>query len=476
MVYDRQGRCLSINDVGRRLMQCGAGEMVGRDFSDLWPPEAHGVVDAAIREVLAGRPAAFEAQRLTGPSVRWWSMALGPIVSPSGEVDRFIAIGSDISERREAEERVHKHLEHLDALCRVSMAISANLDLDLTLNTLLEQVTSRLRVDAASVLLLNPHSMMLGYAAGRGFRTDRIRQVSMRLGQGYAGRAIQARQRVVIPDFSRVEELAQPPGGVRTELPRSPLVQEEGFRSYVAVPLVAKGKVKGVLEVFHRTPFTPDEEWTGFMDALAGQAAVALDSATLFAELEKSRDELVSAYDTTIEGWARALDYRDKETEGHSRRVTEMTERLAAAMGIGGEDLIHIRRGALLHDIGKLGVPDGILLKAGPLTPEEMAVMKRHATIAYEILSPIPFLRQALDIPYCHHERWDGTGYPRGLKGDQIPLGARIFAVVDVWDALQSDRPYRPAWPPEKVRAHLRAGAESHFDPAVVDAFLKSLP
>lgn len=476
MLFDRQGRCLSVNDVGHRLMQCGEGDLLGRTFADLWPPEERGTVDAAVREVLAGRPASFEAQRLCGPTLRWWSMALGPIASPSGEVDRFIAIGSDISERREAEERIRKHLEHLDALCRVSMAITANLDLGLTLDTLLEQVTSRLRVDAAAVLLLNPHSMMLGFAAGRGFRTDRITQVSMRLGEGLAGRAIQDRRRIVVPDLSRVENLPPPPAGGRTELPHSLIVREEGLRAYTAVPLVAKGKVKGVLEVFHRAPFTPDEEWLGFLDALAGQAAIALDSATLFAELERSRDELVVAYDTTIEGWARALDYRDKETEGHSRRVTEMTVRLAVAMGIGGEELTHIRRGALLHDIGKLGVPDGILLKAGPLTAEEMAVMKRHATIAYEILSPIPFLRQALEIPYCHHERWDGAGYPRGLTGGQIPLGARIFAVIDVWDALQSDRPYRPAWSREKVCAHLRAGAGAHFDPAVVDTFLASNP
>jgi HD-GYP domain-containing protein (c-di-GMP phosphodiesterase class II) len=192
-------------------------------------------------------------------------------------------------------------------------------------------------------------------------------------------------------------------------------------------------------------------------------------------DVSDSYKELVLAYDTTIEGWSRALDYRDKETEGHSQRVTEITLQIARATGTGEEELIHLRRGALLHDIGKMGIPDNILLKPGKLTDEEWVVMKRHPEIAYELLSPIVFLRPALDIPHCHHEKWDGTGYPRGLRGEQIPLAARIFALVDVWDALRSDRPYRPAWPEERVFEHIRMSAGSHFDPEVVELFLKVL-
>ncbi len=185
----------------------------------------------------------------------------------------------------------------------------------------------------------------------------------------------------------------------------------------------------------------------------------------LFAELQE-------AYDATIAGWARALDLRDHETEGHSRRVTEVTLRLARAMGIPDAELVQIRRGAFLHDIGKMGVPDAILLKPGDLTAEEWPIMRQHPTLAAAMLEPIAFLRPALDIPYCHHERWDGTGYPRGLIGEQIPLAARIFAVVDIWDALRHDRPYRSAWPEEAVRAHLRSLAGTHLDPTVVAAFL----
>ncbi|MEW5940123.1 MAG: HD-GYP domain-containing protein, partial [Chloroflexota bacterium] len=158
--------------------------------------------------------------------------------------------------------------------------------------------------------------------------------------------------------------------------------------------------------------------------------------------------------------------------EGHTQRVTAMTEKLAAAMGMSGAEIVHIRRGALLHDIGKMGVPDYILFKEGSLTDEEWVAMKKHPQFAYEMLSPIEFLRPALDIPYCHHEKWDGSGYPRGLKGEQIPLAARLFAVIDVWDALRSDRPYRPAWPEDKTLRHIQSLAGAHFDPKAVEAFL----
>lgn len=193
----------------------------------------------------------------------------------------------------------------------------------------------------------------------------------------------------------------------------------------------------------------------------------------LNARLEYANHELMQSYDATIEGWSRALDLRDKETEGHSQRVTELTLRLADAFGIAGDDLLHVRRGALLHDIGKLGIPDSILLKPGKLTEEEWEIMRRHPVYAYEMLREVSFLRPSLDIPHAHHEKWDGTGYPCGLKGEEIPLAARLFAIVDVWDALRSDRPYRPAWPVEKVIEHITALTGTHFDPDVVAAFLR---
>ncbi|MEK6580943.1 MAG: HD-GYP domain-containing protein [Nitrospirota bacterium] len=190
-------------------------------------------------------------------------------------------------------------------------------------------------------------------------------------------------------------------------------------------------------------------------------------------DVTESYKELVLAYDTTIEGWSNALDYRDKETEGHSQRVTEITIEIARASGMSEEELVHVRRGALLHDIGKLGVPDSVLLKPGKLTEEEWVLMKNHPVIAYELLSPIAFLRPALDIPYYHHEKWDGTGYPQGLKAEQIPIAARIFAIVDVWDALRSDRPYRPAWSSEKAKDYILSLKGIQFDSELVELFFK---
>ena len=204
---------------------------------------------------------------------------------------------------------------------------------------------------------------------------------------------------------------------------------------------------------------------------IAGGFFLALFLGLLVQEHNTTQQRLIT-YDVTLEGLSRALDLRDKETEGHSQRVTELAVRLAEAMGLPKKQLTYVRWGALLHDIGKMGIPDAILLKPARLTEDEWEIMRRHPVYAYELLSPIPYLRLLLDIPYCHHEKWDGTGYPRGLKGENIPLTARIFAIADVWDALRSDRPYRPAWPAHKAREYIKEQSNKHFDPHVVDAFL----
>jgi putative two-component system response regulator len=191
------------------------------------------------------------------------------------------------------------------------------------------------------------------------------------------------------------------------------------------------------------------------------------------AKLREANTQLLSAYEATIEGWSHALDLRDRETEGHSRRVTELTAKLAQALGMRNNEIMHIRRGALLHDMGKIGVPDSILHKPDKLTDEEWTVMRQHPQLVYDMLYPIEYLRPALEIPFCHHEKWDGTGYPRGLKGEEIPIAARLFAVVDVWDALTSDRPYRPAWSEAEALTYIREQSGRHFDPQVVELFFK---
>ncbi len=359
-------------------------------------------------------------------------------------------------------EQTHSQIERLAALHDIDLVINSSLDLRVTLNILLDQVVEKLDVDAAAVLLLNPRSQILEYTASRGFHTHIIEQYHLRMGEGISGQAAMERHLVQALNLNEIED----------DLAYTNLMQEEGFASYYSVPLVAKGQIKGVLDLFNRTLLNPDQEWFNFLETLAGQAAIAIDNTGLLEDLHRTNVELSLAYDTTLEGWSKALDLRDKETEGHTQRVVDMTLRIAQSMGIDNEDLTHIRRGALLHDIGKMGIPDSILLKPGPLTDDEWVVMKRHPVYAHDLLFPITHLRPALDIPYHHHEKWNGLGYPQGLKGEQIPLSARIFAVVDVWDALTSDRPYRKAWTSKKALDYIREQSNTQFDPKVVDVFL----
>jgi HD-GYP domain-containing protein (c-di-GMP phosphodiesterase class II) len=205
---------------------------------------------------------------------------------------------------------------------------------------------------------------------------------------------------------------------------------------------------------------------------LAGQSAIVISTLRLYEDVQRGNVELLKAYDATIEGWSQAMDLRDSDTEGHTRRVTEMTIQLAKGMGIAEELLIHLRRGALLHDIGKLGVPDSILRKPDSLSEDEWVLMKKHPEYAYRMLESIEYLHPALDIPYGHHEKWDGSGYPRGLMGNEIPLAARLFAIIDVWDALTSDRPYRKSLTKEAALQHILDQSGKHFDPQVVEAFI----
>ncbi|MBI9081868.1 MAG: PAS domain S-box protein [Pseudodesulfovibrio sp.] len=360
-------------------------------------------------------------------------------------------------------EQARHRLEHITSLREIDNATSKSFDLRLSLNVILKHVCEQLNVDAADVLVVNASMQTMEFIAGRGFRTRVREHTTLRFGESLAGQAALEQRMVQIPDMASS-------GSV---FARPELLKDDQIAAYFAVPLIIKGQVKGVLEIFHRNPLDPDEEWLDFLNTLAGQAAVAIDNNQLFYELQRSNIELGLAYDATIEGWSHALDLRDKETEGHTLRVTEMTVKLAEFFNVSNDALKQIRWGSLLHDIGKMGVPDAILLKPGPLTDDEWVVMKKHPTFAYEMISPIHYLKDALDIPYCHHEKWDGSGYPRALKGEQIPLAARIFAVVDVWDALISDRPYRKAWTKEKALEHIRSESGTHFDPHVVKLFLQ---
>ena len=366
--------------------------------------------------------------------------------------------------RSQLYEQSQRQVKRLTTLRDIDAAIASSFDLRLTLNILLDQTLSHLGVDAVDIALFHPDIQTITYFVGSGFRTPTPTRPQIRIGEGLAGQVIMRQQTFHLTDLQNAPE-------TRNEI----LIKREGFVTYVGIPLVVKGQIKGVFEVFQRSVLSPTPDWMDFLHTLAGQAAIAIDNSSLFENLQRSNQELMQAYDTTLEGWARALELRDRETEGHTRRVTELTLRLARYMGIKDSELVNIRRGVLLHDIGKMGVPDNILKKTGPLSDSEWDEMRQHPVYAYNLLAPIEYLRDALEIPYCHHEHWDGSGYPRGLKGNQIPLSARIFSIIDIWDALLSDRTYRKAWDPDRVTTYLKDIAGKHIDPNILPIFLKMM-
>ena len=372
-------------------------------------------------------------------------------------------MGGNTLRRARLFEDVQKHLRRTQALHDIQLAVTSSFDLQLTLNVVLEQCLIQLEVDAAAVLIFDPNLSQLKFAAGRGFRTSEIENNRLLSSNSPIYQVAVQRQTVFISNINETSDQ------FKESLPTG----NEDFIAYCGVPLITKGQIKGALEIFHRAQLSEDSEWLSFLETLAGQVAIAIDNLTMFTDLQQSNLQLSLAYDDTIQGLSRALELRDRETKGHSDRVTDLTTRLAQKMGINGVNLIHIRRGAMLHDIGKVGIPDTILLKPGKLTEEEWQVVRQHPQYAYNILSPIKYLQPALDIPYCHHEKWDGTGYPRNLKNEQIPLAARIFAVIDVWDALISERPYRKPWSGEDALTYIRDQTGKHFDPRVVEVFFE---
>jgi HD-GYP domain-containing protein (c-di-GMP phosphodiesterase class II) len=364
------------------------------------------------------------------------------------------------AELAEAKRQIEQQLFRLQAMRTNDLAILGTTDLRVALKTIAEQARKQLFVDVASILLLDAHSLRFENLVVLGANTPEIQSLRIRLGETIIGRAALERRTIIIPDLSY-----HPPYDMVGKI--------EGFAACFVVPLIAKGNVVGVMYLGNRSVMQPTQDWLDFLESLAGQAAMAIESITAFENLQRSNYELSLAYSRTIEGWSHALDLRDKETQDHTFRVTEVTLKLARLAGMKDTELAHIKHGALLHDIGKMGIPDAILLKEDYLSSEEWEIMRRHPVYAYEMLSPIEYLRPALEIPYCHHEKWDGSGYPRGLAGEQIPLAARLFTVVDVWDALRSDRPYRKGWPEDKVREYICAQAGSQFDPHAVALFMR---
>jgi len=454
-------RYLYVNHAVVRHARRRREELLGCSMTEAYPGIDETEMFAVLRQCMEERTAGSLENEFRYPdgTSAWFEIRIEPV--PEG----LFVLSLDISARKHAERTMHRQIDRLRSLRAIDLAILGTTDFRVALKTVLEETTRRLGVDAAAVFLLDGPTT-LQVAAGVGFSGSAVDRLTIRLGDGAAGRAALRRRTVTIPDLSSGT-------GASHEVPRALL--DEGIQGFCAVPLVAKGHLTGVLVAAHCKPLRVDEDWTSYLEALAGQAAMAIDAGKSYEDLERAHMELALAYETTIEGWAGALELRDKETAHHTLRVADLTMELSRAAGVSDGELVHIRRGALLHDIGKMAVPDSILLKEGKLTDEEVAVMQKHPTYAYELLWPIAYLRPALDIPYCHHERWDGRGYPRGLKGEGIPVAARLFAVVDVWDALRSPRPYHASWSIERAREELRGLAGTHLDPVAVDLFLNMM-
>jgi PAS domain S-box-containing protein len=467
VVLNPQAEIVQLNRKGYDVLEYKEGELAGRNWiKTCLPARDQEQVQQVLNQLIAGQDDAFgvhENMIVTKSGrerlIRWHDSI---ILDANGNIAGTLGSGEDITEYKRAEQQVEEQLKRLSALHGIDKMINSSVDLTQVLDVFLREVINQLKVDAASILLYNQNTQTLSYKTSRGFRTTALQHIRLPLGEGYAGKVILDRQTLIVPDLTQTKSLL---GDLLAKA-------GEKFIAYMGTPLTTRGQIVGVLEILHQSHLEPDSDWLYFLAMLAEQAAIAIDNAQLFDGLQQSNRELTMAYDATIAGWSRAMDLRDEETEGHTLRVADLVMRLAERMDVPGHELVHYRRGALLHDIGKLGVPDSILNKRGELTPKEWETMRMHPALAFEMLSSIQYLRPALDIPYCHHEKWDGSGYPRGLKGEQIPLAARLFAVVDVWDALTSDRPYRVAWTKEQAMAYLREQVGRHFDPEVVEYFL----
>lgn len=429
-----------------------------KHIKDIFPAHLAEKLEQALQTVARkGSMVSLEYALTRANREHWFDARLVPVSE-----SQIMLIARDITPQKEIEIKLKQQMQQLSILRSVDLAIASGLDLNLILSMLLDRLTELMHADAATVLLLNPKTHLLEFASSKGFRLAALQSIRLKLGEEYAGRVALERSLIHIPDI-HTDQIA---------FARSALFRQENFITYVGVPLTAKGHVLGVLEIFHRSPFTLDADLRSFLVTVAGQAAIAVDNTKMFNELQRSNIELGLAYDAAIDGLSHALHLRDKETREHTARVADLTVRLATRLGVDQSALVHIRRGAVLHDIGKLAIPDQILFKPGPLASEEWEVMRRHPDIAVELLSPVNYLKPAIEIPHWHHEKWDGTGYPDGLDRENIPFAARLFALADVYEALLSKRPYRSAWSKTDVVQYMDREAGKHFDPRILPEFL----
>lgn len=357
--------------------------------------------------------------------------------------------------------------DDLSALLEVSLALAESLQQAVVLQTAIDAGVRVLGLDTGAIYLVEGEDLVLGATTPPlpADFPDALRTAPI-ADHPHIMKSIAGHRPVMVPDASKADF---------TVAERAAIEARE-LCSVLYVPLMVEGTAEGVMimgtQLCNRDYTSHDVD---VCRTLSAQIALAIQNTQLLAAAQDAAAELRGAYDATLEGWSLALEMRDEQTLGHTQRAAQLACEIARELGVPDCDIPHVRRGALLHDIGKMVIPDAILKKAGPLDDAEWAVMRAHPVVAQEFLSRIAYLAPALDIPYYHHERWDGSGYPRGLRGTAIPLAARIFAVIDVYDALTSDRPYRAAWTAEEALQHIQRQAGAHFDPSVVEVFVERL-
>ncbi len=373
---------------------------------------------------------------------------------------------SGLKDLKSWENELVSTIRNLRYLVEISKVISGTTDMSKVINEVLNNILDHLGAKGAAVLIYDPDTHDLRYEAGRGFvEAYDLDDVRISLDAPFVPWQKGSKKSVFLAH-------PQSDPGSPEHLKR---FLDETFSNYFAVLLTAQDGVKGMLEIFFGEDQASSESWQPYIDALVAQLSNAIEHAQAFGDLQQKVFELTMAYDVTIARFAEAMDRGDNRISRNTQRVSEMTVRLAREMGATEEEIIHIRRGVLLQDISKLSLPEKILQKPGPLTDKEWKIMHQHPQVVFDLLEDIKVLRPALEIPYCHNENWDGSGYPRGLVGDEIPLAARQFAVVNVYDALLTDRPYRPSWEEVDALAYIRSHAGGKFDPVVVDAFFRML-
>jgi PAS domain S-box-containing protein len=383
------------------------------------------------------------------------------------DIQVFMAIGDLLSSalgRFNLIRRLEKQLEKVESLHAIDQAITGVFDIRVINRVILDVVRKGLGADAADIMHLNPLTNTLDMNGDIGLRSSFIHTRKLPISTSLAGKVLMNRSVFEAPDLSK--------GQMEFQFKDW---DDEGFLAYFAHPLIVKGKPIGVIELFFRHVFYPDLEWLKFFESLATQAAVAYDSCHTFGDLQRVKQNLANTYNAALETWSKSLELTNIESQGHVQRVTSQTLRLAKELGIDDSELPNIERGAILHDIGKLGILDEILLKKGKLSDTEWHEIEKHPVIAKDLLSGVNLLKDAVDIPFSHHENWDGSGYPQGLKGEEIPKAARIFAVIESYDALLSEKPYRDAWSQERAIEYLKQEKGKKFDPKIIDAFLRQL-